>query len=83
MPPIFDVFFILIPFFCSYFSKEIKINWSLIRIKSPEKKLKTKLKKHKILYNLSTIIYEKMNNKTLYHEKTLPFRVIFNVAIIF
>jgi len=24
-----------------------------------------------------------MNNKTLYHEKTLPFRVIFNVAIIF
>jgi len=60
------------------FSQEIKINWSSIMIKLPKKNLRTKLKKLKILHNLSTTMFEKMNRGALHSEKLMSFRLILN-----
>ena len=35
-------------------------------------------KKHKILHNSSTVIYEKMNNGALHDKNLTPFRIVLN-----
>jgi hypothetical protein len=46
---------------------------SYFKTKSLEKKMRTKLKKQKILHNSSIIICERMNNKIMRSKKTLFF----------
>jgi hypothetical protein len=47
--------------------------------KSLEKKgLRTKLKKHKILHNLSTVMCDRMNIRALHSEIHMTFGVILN-----
>jgi hypothetical protein len=50
----FDSFFLILLFY-----KKIKIKWSLIITKSSKIKFKNQIKKYKILYNLSSILFEK------------------------
>ena len=50
----FDSFFLILLFY-----KKIKIKWSLIITKLSKIKFKNQIKKYKILYNLSSILFEK------------------------